>query len=92
MLLLSIKSIPDACTGDSGPHSTSPTTAMCFKKIQTLPRNMLNSIFVTPATVVITTVCAVLAGYALVHLRLRGARFVVACCWPRCSSRPGWSR
>ena len=33
---------------------------------------------VTAATVVITVACAVLAGYALVHLRPRGAPFIVA--------------
>ena len=43
-----------------------------FEKIDTLPVNLFNSIYVTAGTVLITTVCAVLAGYALVHLRPRG--------------------
>ena len=46
--------------------------AYVFEKIDTLPVNLFNSIYVTAATVVITVFCAVLAGYALVHLRPRG--------------------
>ena len=49
-----------------------------FEKIDTLPINLFNSIYVTAGTVLITTVCAVLAGYALVHLRPRGGGIVVA--------------
>ena len=33
-----------------------------FEKIDTLPVNLFNSVYVTGATVLITTVCAVLAG------------------------------
>ena len=43
-----------------------------FDKIDTLPLNLWNSIYVTGATVLITTVAAVLAGYALVHLKPKG--------------------
>src|ERR1043165_9430204 len=39
---------------------------------------MFNSVFITLTTVVITTVCAVLGGYALVHLHLRGRAIVLA--------------
>ena len=39
--------------------------------------NLFNSIYVTAATVLITTVCAVLAGYALVHIKPVGAGLVV---------------
>ena len=49
-----------------------------FQKIDTLPVNLFNSIYVTAGTVLITTACAVLAGYALVHLRPRGGVFIVA--------------
>jgi ABC-type glycerol-3-phosphate transport system permease component len=49
-----------------------------FGKIDTLPINLFNSIYVTAATVVLTTVCAVLAGYALVHMRARGVGVVIA--------------
>jgi ABC-type glycerol-3-phosphate transport system permease component len=49
-----------------------------FEKIDTLPVNLFNSIYVTAATVLITTFCAVLAGYALVHLKPRGGAFIVA--------------
>jgi len=46
-------------------------------KVNTLPANMANSIFVTLATVVITTVCAILGGYVLVHVRLPGHAIVI---------------
>ena len=73
VLLLSIKSIPDAYTGDLWPKTFDFSHyGYVLSKIQTLPRNMLNSVVVTLATVVITTVCAILAGYALVHVRLPG--------------------
>ncbi len=44
-----------------------------FERIRTLPINLFNSIYVTAATVLITTFCAVLGGYALVHLKPKGA-------------------
>ena len=47
-----------------------------FNKIETLPNNLFNSIYVTGATVLITTFCAVLAGYALVHLKPFGRAFI----------------
>ncbi len=49
-----------------------------FDKIETLPINLFNSVYVTAGTVLITTVCAVLAGYALVHLRPRGRGLIIA--------------
>ncbi len=55
-----------------------PLYAYVFQRIATLPINLFNSVYVTAATVLITTVCAVLAGYALVHVRPRGAGVVVA--------------
>jgi ABC-type glycerol-3-phosphate transport system permease component len=40
--------------------------------------NVLNSVLVTAATVVLTSLCAVLAGYALTHLRTPRRGWVVA--------------
>lgn len=79
VLMMSIKSRPDAMRGDFWPRKFDFTNyAYVFQKIETLPVNMFNSIYVTAGTVVLTTFCAVLAGYALVHLRPRGAGLVVA--------------
>jgi len=79
VLLLSVKSLPDAYQNyiwpkvfDFGHYDYS------LQKIPTLPRNFMNSVVVTTSTVVITTICAVLGGYALVHLRLPGRTIVVA--------------
>ncbi len=79
VLLLSIKSIPDAYTGALWPeHFDFTHYAFVLNKIDTLPRNLFNSVYVTLATVLITAICAVLGGYALVHLRVPGQRIVVA--------------
>ncbi len=79
VLLLSIKSIPDAYTGALWPENFDFTHyAFVLQKIDTLPRNLFNSVYVTLATVFITAICAVLGGYALVHLRVPGQRIVVA--------------
>ncbi|MEZ4677944.1 MAG: carbohydrate ABC transporter permease [Caldilineaceae bacterium] len=78
VLLLSIKSIPDAYTGALWPeHFDFTHYAFVLNKIDTLPRNLFNSVYVTLATVFITAICAVLGGYALVHLRVPGQRIVV---------------
>jgi ABC-type glycerol-3-phosphate transport system permease component len=78
VLMMSIKSLPDAMRGDFWPRKFDFTHySFVFERIATLPINLFNSIYVTTATVLITTVCAVLAGYALVHLRPRGAGVVV---------------
>ncbi|MCP4383066.1 MAG: carbohydrate ABC transporter permease [Hyphomicrobiales bacterium] len=77
VLLLSIKSLPDSMRGDLWPRDFDyGHYAYVFEKIETLPRNLFNSIYVTAATVVITTICAVLGGYALVHLKPWGRGFV----------------
>ncbi len=79
VLMMSIKSLPDAMRGDFWPRRFDFTHySFVFERIATLPVNLFNSIYVTAGTVLITTVCAVLAGYALVHLRPRGAGLVVA--------------
>jgi ABC-type glycerol-3-phosphate transport system permease component len=78
VLLLSIKSIPDAYTGDLWPKAFDFSHyGYVFVKIPTVITNFTNSIIVTAATVFLTTVSAVLAGYALVHLGLPGKALVV---------------
>jgi ABC-type glycerol-3-phosphate transport system permease component len=79
VLLLSIKSIPDAYTGDLWPKQFDFSHYnYVFEKIPTVVTNFSNSIIVTASTVFLTSLCAVLAGYALVHLRLPGAALVVS--------------
>ena len=79
VLIMSVKSRPDAMRGDFWPRKFDFTTyAYVFQKIETLPVNMWNSIYVTAGTVFLTTACAVLAGYALVHMRPRGGGILVA--------------
>ena len=79
VLLLSIKSIPDAYRPGFWPeHFDFTHYEYVVQKIPTLSRNMLNSVLVTTSTVVLTTVCAVLGGYALVHLTLKGRALILA--------------
>ena len=94
VLLLSIKSLPNSMSGQLWPRKFDFTHyAYVFDKIDTLPVNLFNSIYVTAATVAITVFCAVLAGYALVHLKPRGGRLHRrAADRVAVSSRPGWSR
>jgi ABC-type glycerol-3-phosphate transport system permease component len=78
VFLLSIKSIPDAYSGTLWPEQFDFSHyGYVIGKIETLPRNLFNSIYVTMATVLITSVCAVLGGYALVHLELPGRKLVL---------------
>lgn len=78
VLLLSIKSLPDAYSGKLWPENFDFTHySYVWNKIDTLPTNLFNSIYVTLATVAITSVCSILAGYALVHLELRGRAIVI---------------
>jgi ABC-type glycerol-3-phosphate transport system permease component len=78
VLIMSLKTLPDSMRGDFWPRSFDFSHyPYVFERIATLPTNLFNSIYVTAGTVLITTVCAVLAGYALVHLRPRGAGLVV---------------
>src|ERR1700688_335679 len=78
VLLMSVKSLPDSMRGDLWPrHFDFTHYSYVFGRIATLPVNLFNSIYVTSSTVLITTICAVLAGYALVHLKPRGAGVVV---------------
>ena len=78
VLLMSVKTLPDAMRGDLWPRTFDfGHYSYVFERIATLPVNLFNSIYVTASTVLITTICAVLAGYALVHLKPRGSVVVV---------------
>src|SRR5579871_2991002 len=58
VLLLSIKSIPDAYTGTFWPeHFDFSHYGYVFSAIPTLVQNMLNSIVVTLSTVILTSIC-----------------------------------
>src|ERR1700759_4892901 len=60
VLLMSVKSLPDAMRGDFWPkHFDFTHYAFVFHRIATLPINLFNSIYVTAGTVFITTACAV---------------------------------
>jgi ABC-type glycerol-3-phosphate transport system permease component len=79
VFLLSIKSVPDAYTNRIWPHHFDfGHYGTALTSIDTLPQNFRNSIIVTLATMLITTTMAVLAGYALVHLRTPGRTLVLA--------------
>ena len=79
VLLLSVKSLPDAYTNRIWPHEFDfGSYGRALTAIDTLPQNLQNSITVTLATMLITTTCAILAGYALVHLNTPGKRVVLA--------------
>lgn len=78
VLLLSIKSIPDAYSGALWPENFDFTHyGYVIRQIETLPINFFNSVYVTTATIIITSICAILGGYALVHLEMRGKHFVI---------------
>jgi ABC-type glycerol-3-phosphate transport system permease component len=77
VLLLSIKSLRDAYTGTLWPEQFDFTHyAYVFQRMPQVVRNFANSIVVTLSTVVITSVVAILAAYALVHLRTPGRAIV----------------
>lgn len=79
VLLLSVKSMPDSMRGNLWPRSFDFTHyGYVLEKIDTLPINLFNSVFVTGFTVIITCFCAVLAGYALVHLKFGGKAWIIA--------------
>jgi multiple sugar transport system permease protein len=79
VLLLLIKSLPDAYTNRIWPHDFEfGAYSRVLTAIETLPQNLQNSIIVTVATMLITTTVAVLAGYALVHLRTPAKALILA--------------
>lgn len=77
VLLLSIKSLPDAYQNYIWPNAFDFSHyGYAWDKIPTLRQNFANSILVTVVTVAITTICATLGGYALVFLRAPGKTVV----------------
>jgi ABC-type glycerol-3-phosphate transport system permease component len=78
VFLLSIKSLPDAYTNRIWPrHFDFSHYGEALTGIDTLRQNFENSIIVTVSTMLITSTVAVLAGYALVHLRTPGRTLVL---------------
>lgn len=79
VILLSVKSLPDAYQNHIWPNAFDFSHyGYAWDKIPTLQQNYWNSIYVTTATVVITTILATLGGYALVFLRAPGKAVIVA--------------
>ncbi len=79
VVLLSIKSIPDSVTGEFWPKKFDFTHyGYIFQHLPTVVQNFTNSIIVTTSTVILTSLCAIFAGYALVHLKLFGRAIVLA--------------
>lgn len=78
VILLSLKTLQDANQNDIWPSVfVFGNYGYTFEAISTFWQNYWNSVFVTVSTVAITTICAVLAGYALVFLRPLGAAVLV---------------
>ena len=79
VLLLSVKSLPDAYQNEIWPAVFDFSHyGYSLTKIPTLTTNFLNSVMVTGGTVILTTVAAVMGGYALVHLRTPGRAVITA--------------
>jgi ABC-type glycerol-3-phosphate transport system permease component len=79
VLLLSVKSRHDSAKRYLWPNKFDfHHYGYVLHKSQDITHNMWNSVYVTLGTVVATTICAVLAGFALVHLRMPGRRIVLA--------------
>jgi ABC-type glycerol-3-phosphate transport system permease component len=78
VLLLSVKTIPDANQNDIWPRTFDfDNYKYSLIEVSTLAQNYWNSVYVTVITVALTTACAVLAAYALVFLRTRGMAVVM---------------
>ncbi len=81
VLILSVKSLPDAYSGTLWPEQFDFTHyTYVLTKIPSLPVNLGNSLFVTFGSVLITCICAVLAAYALTHLKTPGRAIVIGLC------------
>ena len=79
VILMSVKSLRDAYTGTLWPEQFDFTHySYVFTHMPQAVRNFGNSIIVTLSTEAITSVIAILAAYAIVHLRLPGAAVVSA--------------
>jgi ABC-type glycerol-3-phosphate transport system permease component len=77
VMLTSVKSLRDAYTGKIWPDQFDFTHySYVFQKMPSVIHNFTNSIIVTLSTVVVTTIIAILGGYALAHLKLPGAAIV----------------
>jgi ABC-type glycerol-3-phosphate transport system permease component len=77
ILLLSIKSLPDAYQNEIWPKKFDFNHySYAWRHIPTLRQNFTNSVLITLGTVVTTTVASVMAGYALVHLRTPGKALI----------------
>lgn len=81
ILLMSIKSVPDGVQRYIWPQNfIKPLYThyqWVWEKRPDVKKNFWNSVEVTLGTVALSTVTAVLAGYALVHLRTPGAKIIV---------------
>ena len=74
-----MKSIPDANQNDIWPRPFDfGHYGFSLQKLGTLPATFANSVLVTVSTVIITTVCAIMASYAMVFLQAPGIRLVFA--------------
>jgi ABC-type glycerol-3-phosphate transport system permease component len=79
VLLLSVKSIPDAYQNEIWPTVFDfGHYAYSLQRIPTLATNFWNSVMVTTGTVILTTIAAILGGFALVHLRTPGKAVLLA--------------
>lgn len=82
VFLLSFKSIPDGVHRNIWPHQFIHPIYAHYKwvmdKHPLLVRTLENSVMVTSGTVLFSTVTAVLAAYALVHVRTPGAGIVLS--------------
>lgn len=81
IVLMSLKSIPDGVHRYIWPHNfIKPLYThyqWVWEKRPDVRSNFLNSVIVTSGTVILSTITAVLAGYALVHLRTPGQKIIV---------------
>jgi len=77
VLIMSVKTLPDAIRGDFWPRITTSPLQLRLRENQDAAVQPVQQRLFTFFTVLITTVCAVLAGYSLVHLRPRGSGLVV---------------
>lgn len=79
VVLMSVKTLPDSLRGGFLPTRLDWSHyGYVVGHVATLPANLLNSVGVSLSAIAITMVCAVTAGYALVHMRPRGAGWVIS--------------
>lgn len=82
VVLLSLKSLPDGYQRYIWPHNFMEPLFGHYDWVLTQRRDVIvnfrNSVMVTTGTVILATITAVLAGYALVHLRTPGRKIIMA--------------